>query len=676
MNINLHKNSMLFRVNFLKCIISIFVILILILIPAKSFAQVIYDTIEFEGRTRDYIVFLPMDYANQDSLPLVLNLHGSYPGESGGHQMGYSQMNTVADTAGFIAVYPTGLNENGDNGFWYADLNDPMNGVGFIDALLDTLNDLYKVNNDQIYSCGFSDGGSISIKLSWLLHHRITAIASVGGGISDGVILNMELNRPMPFLSIHGTMDSYPSAEITLDFLMHLNICSSVPDTLFIPDTNQTDNSSVEKFTYTNRGTGCKIVHYKVINGGHTWPGAIANYGVTNRDISASAEIWNFFKHYKRSELSFLDHDITLWSIIYDLKTLPMFLNLKPTVLIQNGGLNDESEIPAAFKIDSSGTTVYEYSQAFDFMKSMEKKYCLFDKAYTLFADHYKFMCIGLLADDENVLNDTLKSKITVTNCIDDFESGDAKQWVSDYGWGVQKSSMHASSGDYALYSRKDRSYKFADTTTTTFFSSFNLSSLETAYISFSTKYEFYEGDVGYVEVSVDNGQTWEQIGEPFTGNQSEHELSEIPLDSYVKSDIEEFTMRFKIINNPKNSFPKWYIDDVILHPNEESSTAVKSEPHYIEPDYFVLNKNYPNPFNQSTVITYSMSHQQHLTIKILNILGQEVATLLDKQQMPGEYSITWNGRDHSGHEVNSGVYYCRIQTVNKTLTRKMLLLK
>ena len=95
-----------------------------------------------------------------------------------------------------------------------------------------------------------------------------------------------------------------------------------------------------------------------------------------------------------------------------------------------------------------------------------------------------------------------------------------------------------------------------------------------------------------------------------------------------------------------------------------------------IVPEETDLHQNYPNPFNHSTVIKYSISHQQHLTLKILNIVGQEVASLIDEEQLPGDYSITWNGRDASGHAVNTGIYYYRLKSFDNMVTRKMLLLK
>jgi len=679
MNVKLQVTYTFTMVHIMKFIMPVLIIITVFVISSELYAEVISGTIEFEGRTRDYKLFLPADYDNMDSLPLILNLHGSNRGFNGAWQMNYTQMNAVADTAGFMVLYPTGIMADGSLGGWFTDRSDPVNGVGFIDALLDTLCGLYKVNEDQIYSCGTSAGGSMSCKLAHELPHRITAIASNAGGISSGIVQDLELKRPMPFLSIHGTMDSYRSAEMALELWIDLNICSEPADTVVLPDTNQEDNCSVEKMTYVNQGAGCKVVHYKVINGGHTWPGSaydIPSVGNTDRDINANSEIWNFFKQFKLSELSFPDFDVTPRSLNHDLEILPRFINIKPVVFIQNGGLNDLLTIPALFVIDSSGTIVCECSQVFDDMKSMEKKELLFDTVHTLIADEYEFMCISLLADDENVKNDTLKRGIAVTDLIDDFESGDGTQWISDYGWGCKRSSKNANSGDYTLYSKRDRSYKDADTTTAIFFSSFNLSSLETAYISFSSKYDFYEGDAGYTEVSVDQGETWVKTSDTYTGSQDEHKISEIPLDSYVKPDIKELMLRFKVINNPDNGFPLWFIDDVMLHPNEETGAIVQSNRSNIQMDQFVLKDNYPNPFNLSTVIKYTMTRPQEVTIKILNILGQEVATLLNESQASGEYSIVWNGLDHSGHEVNSGVYYCWIQTSDQVFTRKMLLLK
>ncbi|UCE06729.1 MAG: hypothetical protein JSW07_01425, partial [bacterium] len=327
---------------------------VLFFIPTVVPAQVVTGSFEFEGKMRDYVVFLPQNYDGVSNMPLVLNLHGNYPGFDGKWQMEWTLMNTVADTAGFIVVYPTGIFQDGTNGCWYFGVTDPTNGVGFITALLDTLNILYRINNDQIYACGHSGGGAMSSKLACELNHRIAAIANEGGGITSGIAEKVNIKRPMPFLSIHGTADrnnpyntgvpnyNLLSAEEVVSFWIDHNVCSN-PDTSEIPDINPSDGCTVEKITYTNTGANTKVVFYKVINGGHTWPGSaydIPSVGNTNRDISASEEIWNFFKHYELSKLSFPQHDMTVRTFPTYVNTVPILVNnFKPGVIVKNGGL-------------------------------------------------------------------------------------------------------------------------------------------------------------------------------------------------------------------------------------------------------------------------------------------------------------------------------------------------
>ena len=79
-------------------------------------------------------------------------------------------------------------------------------------------------------------------------------------------------------------------------------------------------------------------------------------------------------------------------------------------------------------------------------------------------------------------------------------------------------------------------------------------------------------------------------------------------------------------------------------------------------PQAFTLFQNYPNPFNPSTRIEYSLPSQSFVAIKIYNILGQEIATLVDEEQTSGNHSIEWNGKSTGGFPVSSGVYFYRIE--------------
>ena len=96
-------------------------------------------------------------------------------------------------------------------------------------------------------------------------------------------------------------------------------------------------------------------------------------------------------------------------------------------------------------------------------------------------------------------------------------------------------------------------------------------------------------------------------------------------------------------------------------------------------PKAFSLKQNAPNPFNPSTTIGYSVPDNlsdNRLSIMVYNIRGQSVATLIDKEHVPGSYSVHWNGRDNMGRDVPSGVYFYRLRSGSQTITRKMVLIR
>jgi len=90
----------------------------------------------------------------------------------------------------------------------------------------------------------------------------------------------------------------------------------------------------------------------------------------------------------------------------------------------------------------------------------------------------------------------------------------------------------------------------------------------------------------------------------------------------------------------------------------------------------FQLLSSYPNPFNLTTQISYSLPENSDVKLEIYNITGQKVRTLIDEFQYAGARSITWDGTNQSGQKVSSGVYFMRLSTVKGNSVLKMTLLK
>ena len=127
----------------------------------------------------------------------------------------------------------------------------------------------------------------------------------------------------------------------------------------------------------------------------------------------------------------------------------------------------------------------------------------------------------------------------------------------------------------------------------------------------------------------------------------------------------------------------------IVINKNNNLGYELKviiGEPSYVQtkilelltiiPSEFVLDKNFPNPFNPITKMYYTLPKRSLVSIKVYNMLGKEVVTLLEKEQSFGKYSISWNGQDNFGKQVSSGVYFAEIRASDNRRINKMLLMK
>ena len=280
---------------------------LIICLPLFTLAQqTINGTINHGGLQRDYTLYVPASYSPGNDLPLVLNFHGYT--SNAWQQAFYSNFNTVADAEGFIIVYPDGTLDNQGTTHWNVGWGgSTVDDIGFTSALIDSISTEYSINQDRVYSTGMSNGGFMSYQLACELSDRIAAIASVTGSMNLGWLNSCNPNHPMPVMEIHGTLDptvSYNASSFTesipdiLDFWENFNNCNSTPIISNVPDIITTDGCTAEHQIWENGDNGATVEHYKIIDGEHTWPGALAIAGVTNQDINASEKIWEFFNKY------------------------------------------------------------------------------------------------------------------------------------------------------------------------------------------------------------------------------------------------------------------------------------------------------------------------------------------------------------------------------------------
>lgn len=95
-----------------------------------------------------------------------------------------------------------------------------------------------------------------------------------------------------------------------------------------------------------------------------------------------------------------------------------------------------------------------------------------------------------------------------------------------------------------------------------------------------------------------------------------------------------------------------------------------------MRPESFRLDQNHPNPFGNSTQIRFGCPRPEHVNLTIYSASGERVVTLHDGTMPAGFHSIPWDGRDGRGHEMSSGIYFCRMTAGNYGRTRKLLLLR
>lgn len=295
----------------MKRIQSLFWLLLIIgQLPAQQFVNASFV---HESLTRDYIVYVPVNYDSTSPMPLVLNFHGY--GSNAGEQIFYGDFKPIADTAGFLIVAPNGTRDASNTTHWNVGWGgSTVDDLSFTSALIDTLIANYNVDPNRIYSTGMSNGGFMSHMLACELSNRIAAVASVTGSMTFSKLAGCDPQHPMPMMQIHGTGDPVvpyvgqspwtASIDSVVAYWSGFNQCQLPAIETDLPDINTTDGSTVRHYQYLNGNSGATVELYKVFNGGHTWPNNQFISNGTNFDFDASLAIWQFFAQYDLNGLT------------------------------------------------------------------------------------------------------------------------------------------------------------------------------------------------------------------------------------------------------------------------------------------------------------------------------------------------------------------------------------
>ncbi len=253
--------------------------------------QVINATLQNDGKTRQYRLYVPASYDASKPAPLILNFHGFT--NTIDIQYNQSDFRQLAEDNQFIFVTPQGL-----GGFFSGwAINNGFGGneddLGFSDALINKIQEDYTINEKRIYATGFSNGGFFSYRLACELSPRIAAVASVAGSMTRIWINNNQCQpqHPTAVLQITGTNDgtisingngSNNSIQEVMEYWSGVNNGDPTPDVI------QLGGGSTRSI-WDNGDNGVTAEFIRVQGKGHSWNGG---------NVNTSQEIWNFFSRF------------------------------------------------------------------------------------------------------------------------------------------------------------------------------------------------------------------------------------------------------------------------------------------------------------------------------------------------------------------------------------------
>ncbi|RKY75168.1 hypothetical protein DRQ00_10995, partial [candidate division KSB1 bacterium] len=324
------------------------------------------------------------------------------------------------------------------------------------------------------------------------------------------------------------------------------------------------------------------------------------------------------------------DHDISVVKIIQPTSIITAD-TLRPTVLIKNNSHRQEHDFGISCKIDSSGQTIFQETRQIESLSSLDTMRVTFSLWKPEKGGVYTVSFFSELDTDQNNMNDTLWIQVrllyTHDMCLKRVVTPDTLI-------------LHDSFVPIAVIQ--------------------NLGSTEEQYFDVVCKINDSQGIQVY---------KWTQTIVHLASLDS----CMICFDPWVPTEIGIYEV---------SCYTQLAGDQNTLNDTLKSETLVleqfgvdKGKAVFV-PQSFSLGQNYPNPFNATTEIRFGLPRVSRVIIKVYNLLGDEVCTLVNEEKDAGFYSIHWNGKDDMGREVASGIYIYVMKAGDFVESKKTLLLK
>lgn len=280
------------------------------------------------GIERTYFVHVPESYTSKQAAPLLVLLHGG--GGLARRMLAFTGFGPLSEKHGIIILAPAGVDRHWNDGRKksYRSLDENIDDVGFIVALIQKMEAEYKIDSNRIFVSGISNGAMMSYRLGLEAPEKIAAIAPVVGALPENLAKQWAENKrkldPLPAIIFNGTDDPlvpFDGGEVhllrkklgtvisvpdTVQLWAARNGCTAKPKISSVPLTDA--DMRVNKTVFGEPGDEGEVVLYTIEGAGHAWPGPEpgAQYlpprliGRACHGLNATELMWQFFENHSK----------------------------------------------------------------------------------------------------------------------------------------------------------------------------------------------------------------------------------------------------------------------------------------------------------------------------------------------------------------------------------------